>query len=225
MTLDWTAVGDDGRCGTATTYELRASSNPITTANFSSATPITIDPPAAAGTPESRTVTPPSGALFYALRAIDEVANAGPIAVVAQARPFTLRRLRLVVAGPGRDRLVLRGAMAQTLAQLGLPGQSAALALSDAGGEYFRATIPAAQILPSPGGTLVRFRDRTGTIANGITSFTMGGGGRNRVTIRAQHLDLTGASTGAFTATLDVGAAPFTASGVLRAAGSGFRFP
>src|SRR5439155_491880 len=112
-----------------------------------------------------------------ALRAADEVGNAGPIAVVAQARPFTLRRLRLVVAGPGRDRLVLRGAMAQTLAQLGLPGQSVAIALSDAGGEYFRATIPAAQILASPRGTLVRFRDRTGTIANGITSFTMGGGG------------------------------------------------
>ena len=225
VTLDWTAVGDDGRCGTATTYELRASSNPITTANFSSATPITIDPPAAAGTPESRTVTPPSGALFYALRAIDEVGNAGPIAVVAQARPFTLRRLRLVVAGPGRDRLVLRGAMAQTLAQLGLPGQSVALALSDAGGEYFQATIPAAQILASPRGTLVRFRDRTGTIANGITSFTMGGGGSNRVTIRAQRLNLAGASAGAFTATLEVGAAPFIASGVLRAAGTGFRFP
>src|SRR5438046_624527 len=124
-----------------------------------------------------------------------------------------------------RDRLVLRGAMAQSLAQLGLPGQSVALALSDAGGEYFQATIPAAQILASPRGTLVRFRDRTGTIANGITSFTMGGGGRNRVTIRAQRLNLAGASAGAFTATLEVGAAPFIASGVLRAAGTGFRFP
>jgi len=123
------------------------------------------------------------------------------------------------------ERLVLRGAMAQTLAQLGLPGQSVALALSDAGGEYFQATIPAAQILASPRGTLVRFRDRTGTIANGITSFTMGGGGSNRVTIRAQRLNLAGASAGAFTATLEVGAAPFIASGVLRAAGTGFRFP
>ena len=225
VTLNWTAVGDDGRCGTATAYELRASANPITRANFASATLIATNSPAAAGSAEALTFMPPSGALFYALRAIDEVGNAGPIAVVAQARPFTLRRLRLGVAGSGRDRLVLRGTMAQALAQLGLPGQSVALALSDAGGEYFRATIPAAQILPSPGGTLVRFRDRTGTIANGITSFTMGGGGRNRVTIRAQHLDLTGASTGGFTATLDVGAAPFTASGVLRAAGSGFRFP
>ena len=96
---------------------------------------------------------------------------------------------------------------------------------SRSGGEYFRATIPAAQILASPRGTLVRFRDRTGTIANGITSFTMGGGGSNRVTIRAQRLNLAGASAGAFTATLEVGAAPFIASGVLRAAGTGFRFP
>ena len=47
--LDWTAVGDDGRCGRADQYELRASSAPITRANFASATPVPVAGPAAAG--------------------------------------------------------------------------------------------------------------------------------------------------------------------------------
>src|SRR5439155_882489 len=76
------APGDDGKCGTAQAYELRASATPITRANFASATPIAIAPPAAAGTAETRTFTPPAGALFHALRAIDEVGNKGPIASV-----------------------------------------------------------------------------------------------------------------------------------------------
>src|SRR4029077_12413392 len=57
-TLTWTAVGDDGKCGTANCYELRAPSTPITRANFGSATPIAIPPPAAAGSHETRTIMP-----------------------------------------------------------------------------------------------------------------------------------------------------------------------
>ena len=53
--LTWTAPGDDGKCGTAQAYELRASATPITRANFASATPIAIAPPAAAGSAETRT--------------------------------------------------------------------------------------------------------------------------------------------------------------------------
>ena len=83
VTLRWTAVGDDGRCGTATAYELRASATPITPANFASATPVAIAPPAPAGTAESRTFQPPSGAVYFALRAVDEAGNAGPLATVA----------------------------------------------------------------------------------------------------------------------------------------------
>ncbi|HEX9504968.1 MAG TPA: S8 family serine peptidase, partial [Acidimicrobiia bacterium] len=77
VTLTWTAVGDDGKCGTAAAYDLRASATPITRANFASATPISVAPPAAAGTPETRTVTPPTGALFFALRAVDAAGNRG----------------------------------------------------------------------------------------------------------------------------------------------------
>ena len=82
VTLRWTAVGDDGRCGTAAAYELRASATPITPANFASATPVAIAPPAPAGTRESRTFQPPAGAVYFALRAVDRTGNAAPLATI-----------------------------------------------------------------------------------------------------------------------------------------------
>ncbi len=79
ITLTWTAPGDDGPCGAAARYEARASSQPITTANFSQATPIANEPnPVATGTAESFTFNPPQGTRFFALRAIDERGNAAP---------------------------------------------------------------------------------------------------------------------------------------------------
>lgn len=58
VTLAWTAVGDDSLTGTANRYDFRWSTSPITDANFASATPATGAPaPAAAGTPQSFTIT------------------------------------------------------------------------------------------------------------------------------------------------------------------------
>ncbi|TMB58958.1 MAG: hypothetical protein E6J56_01335, partial [Deltaproteobacteria bacterium] len=136
VTLSWTAVGDDGRCGTATSYDVRAASTPITRASFASATHVGVAPPAAAGAAESRTFAPPGGALFYAVRAIDEAGNAGPIATVG---PLTLRRVRLTHAAAGRDRLTFTARIAALISQLGLPGQSVGLTLTNAGGQFFNA--------------------------------------------------------------------------------------
>ena len=77
-TLTWTSVGDDGNSGTATTYDLRRSTSPITAANFASATQISGEPtPKAAGQPETFTVTGLStGTTYYfALKVADEVPN------------------------------------------------------------------------------------------------------------------------------------------------------
>lgn len=79
ITLTWTAQGDDGPCGTAQRYEVRASTQPITTGNFDQATPVGNEPnPAGAGTAESFTFDPPQGTRYFALRAIDERGNAAP---------------------------------------------------------------------------------------------------------------------------------------------------
>jgi phosphodiesterase/alkaline phosphatase D-like protein len=77
-TLAWTAVGDDSLTGTATSYQVRYSTTPITTANFASATAVTgVPAPAVAGTAQSvvarglsRQVT-----YYFALRTTDDSGN------------------------------------------------------------------------------------------------------------------------------------------------------
>jgi hypothetical protein len=76
--LTWTAPGDDGSTGTATTYDIRYSTADITTGNWSSATTVTGEPsPSVAGSSESYTVTGLSASTLYyfALKTSDEVPN------------------------------------------------------------------------------------------------------------------------------------------------------
>ncbi len=78
LTVTWTAVGDDGGSGTATTYDLRYSTSAITAGNFASATVVTGEPaPHVAGTAESMTVSGLSSSTtyYFALKVADEVPN------------------------------------------------------------------------------------------------------------------------------------------------------
>ncbi|QSQ23789.1 lamin tail domain-containing protein [Pyxidicoccus parkwayensis] len=79
VTVTWTAVGDDGNVGQATSQELRYSVSPITTdAEFNAATPVGgVGAPAAAGNPESATVTGLTARQTYhvALRVTDNRGN------------------------------------------------------------------------------------------------------------------------------------------------------
>jgi chitodextrinase len=77
-TLAWTAVGDDSLTGTATSYEVRYSTAPITAANFASATAATgLPSPAVAGTAQSVVVRGLSRQVtyYFALRTTDEAGN------------------------------------------------------------------------------------------------------------------------------------------------------
>jgi hypothetical protein len=77
-TLAWTAVGDDSLTGTATSYEVRYSTAPITAANFASATAATgVPTPAVAGTAQSVVVRNLSRQVtyYFALRTTDEAGN------------------------------------------------------------------------------------------------------------------------------------------------------
>lgn len=76
--LSWTAPGDDGSTGTATTYDVRYSTSAITAANWASASQATGEPaPAAAGSAQSFTVTGLSASTtyYFALKTRDEVSN------------------------------------------------------------------------------------------------------------------------------------------------------
>mgnify|MGYP001560829433 CR=1 FL=1 len=81
-TLAWTAVGDDSLTGTATSYDVRYSTSPITGANWSSATQATGEPaPAAPGTAQSFQVRGLSRQVtyYFALRTSDDVGNASAL--------------------------------------------------------------------------------------------------------------------------------------------------
>lgn len=77
-TLAWTATGDDSLTGTATTYDVRWSTAPITAANFATASAATGEPvPGAPGAAQSFTVTGLSRQVLYyfAVKVADEAGN------------------------------------------------------------------------------------------------------------------------------------------------------
>ncbi|MCD6250374.1 MAG: fibronectin type III domain-containing protein, partial [candidate division Zixibacteria bacterium] len=78
LTLVWTAPGDDGTTGTATTYDIRYSTSTITDVNWDAATQVSGEPvPQPAGTPESLSVAGLSENTTYhfAIKAADERNN------------------------------------------------------------------------------------------------------------------------------------------------------
>ncbi|MDQ6848063.1 MAG: hypothetical protein M3019_10880 [Candidatus Dormibacteraeota bacterium] len=80
--LTFTAVGDDWKCGTAASYQLFTSSQPITQDNVGSATPLTVtQAPNPSGTAETITIPQSWGQGFFAIRAIDHNGNIGPLQV------------------------------------------------------------------------------------------------------------------------------------------------
>ena len=93
VTLNWTAPGDDGSTGTATTYDIRRSTATITDANWASATAVTGEPtPAAAGTGQSMTVSGlnASTTYYFAMKTADEVPNTSGLSnVVSRATTAT----------------------------------------------------------------------------------------------------------------------------------------
>lgn len=77
-TVTWTTPGDDGIIGTATQFDLRYSTSPITAANFASATRFMATPtPAAPGTVQSCTVTGLNAnqTYYFAIKTGDESNN------------------------------------------------------------------------------------------------------------------------------------------------------
>jgi hypothetical protein len=102
--LDWTTVGDDGSTGTATSYDVRQSTSPITSiGEFQAATPITgtLPAPALSGLFQTVTVTglQPGTTYYFAMRVSDEVPNAGALSNVVMAT--TTARARLLISEVG----------------------------------------------------------------------------------------------------------------------------
>lgn len=87
LTVSWTATGDDGASGQATTQELRWSTQPITELNFAAAVLAPLPAPQPAGTLEQRTISglSPDTTYYLALIATDERGNSSPLSNVVTA--------------------------------------------------------------------------------------------------------------------------------------------
>lgn len=86
--LSWTAPGDDGRLGTAATYDLRRAEQALTLATWGAATAIAGEPtPGVAGTSESMVVTGLAIGTTYhfALRTCDEAGNWSALSATLEA--------------------------------------------------------------------------------------------------------------------------------------------
>jgi PKD repeat protein len=85
LQLAWTAVGDDGLVGTATSYDVRMSTAPINDSNFSSAQSLSGRPvPKVAGSAESMTVfgLQPDTTYYFAIKVTDDSGNVSPLSHV-----------------------------------------------------------------------------------------------------------------------------------------------
>ena len=100
--LAWAATGDDSLTGTATSYDIRYSTQPITTANWSSATQVTGEPaPGAPGTQQLYTVTglTRQTTYYFAMKVTDDAGNPSALSNVPsvttpdQTAPAAIRDL------------------------------------------------------------------------------------------------------------------------------------
>jgi hypothetical protein len=87
LTLAWTAPGDDGSVGQATTYDVRLSTSPITDANFTAATSVPgVPSPAISGTRQKVVVRGLTrGTTYYfALKSTDDAGNVSAISNIVR---------------------------------------------------------------------------------------------------------------------------------------------
>ena len=92
ITLQWTAVGDDGAIGRAKKYDVRYSTSPITNINFANAQKAGIvPPPSVSGTLESVIVKglSPNTTYYFAVKVSDNVSNTSGISNIATGKTST----------------------------------------------------------------------------------------------------------------------------------------
>jgi len=98
--LAWTAPGDDGNVGTATTYSVRYSTTgPLTDSNFLTGTAVPVPAPHPAGSKETLNVTglAQGTTYWFGLRTADEVPNWSPVSTNANV---TTKSTQVSVVSP-----------------------------------------------------------------------------------------------------------------------------
>ena len=107
VAITWTATGDDGSDGTATSYDVRYSTETITAANWDLATEAAGEPvPQASGATEQFTVTglDPETTYYVAIKALDEENNPSDISNIVQG---TTKNMGYAISVTNQDLPVL----------------------------------------------------------------------------------------------------------------------
>jgi hypothetical protein len=101
------------------------------------------------------------------------------------------------------------------------------LSLVDAVGSVHTATVPSNLLVANAKGNRLRFRDKNGTIANGLTALKLveRKGATTRLVAKVRGADLILAQVGPFVAVLEVGSLALSDSGSLRVKGTRLVFP
>gem|GEM_PF-2125101 len=89
LILSWTAPGDDGNIGTATAYDIRYSTDPITDLNWSGAIQVVGEPtPLASGTIQQMNISGlmPDTQYYFAIKTYDEVLNISPLSNIVSVK-------------------------------------------------------------------------------------------------------------------------------------------
>jgi chitodextrinase len=136
VTLSWTTPGDDSLSGTASQFDLRYSTTPITAANFLNALRWGSMPaPSAPGTHQSVTVTGlnPGTTYYFAIKTADDVPNWSLISNVVS---------KTTVAAPD----TIRPAPVATLAVTGITDSTATLGWTAVGDDSLTGTAHAYDI-------------------------------------------------------------------------------
>lgn len=93
VALSWTAPGDDGVDGTATSYDVRYSTSTINEGNWTISTAVTGEPtPSVAGSTETLTISnlSPGTTYYFAMKTTDEQSNTSDISNSSQAQAATV---------------------------------------------------------------------------------------------------------------------------------------
>ncbi|MBI2578045.1 MAG: Ig-like domain-containing protein [Candidatus Wildermuthbacteria bacterium] len=111
IALSWTAPGDDGSEGTASSYDIRFSATEIKNdADFENALPISanIPAPSAAGATETMTITEldPGTTYFFAIKVSDEVENISLLSNIAFATTLNALALAEITVDPATKTLI-----------------------------------------------------------------------------------------------------------------------
>ncbi|MDH5639976.1 MAG: DUF2341 domain-containing protein, partial [Nitrospira sp.] len=121
ISLSWTSPGDDAGSGTATAYDLRYATTPITGVNWNTASQVTGEPaPQLAGNAEFLTVSglAPATQYYFAIKTVDEIPNTSALSNIASNTTASAGSGTIQVLHPsdktGSDSATYNGASAVT---------------------------------------------------------------------------------------------------------------